>query len=157
MEVWTLNKNCLITLYNNWVDYYNCCIDALNDITHWTHVSFETDYQLNKSWAAEAEYRRRCSDLINWKNKWHNELNLKHNKFLQFYKRVSELMFNSNDFGYLIKIDFYSFEVIREYDYSLPSNTFRVRFIGQSQWYTYNQYRRDMKFTPGKPEFIKIC
>ena len=94
MEVWTLNKNCLITLYNNWVNYYNSCIDALNDITHWTHVSFETDYQLKKSWAAEAEYRRRCSDLINWKNKWHNELNLKHNKFLQFY--INTISYNSN-------------------------------------------------------------
>ena len=46
---------------------------------------------------------------------------------------------------------FYRFEKRREYDSAITPGHFRVKFSGQTHWYTCKGRRRDFEFTPGKP------
>ena len=155
MEYWRLSRECLITLYNNWASFYNECINSLNIITDSTLASYEIQYQKYRTVKAEIEYQKKRHELVNWRNSKYYNLKIKHQKFLIFYKTVCEQIFTSSDFGYIIKINFHSFEIEREYDYSLPAYNFRVKFIGQNQWYEYNYHRREMHFDSGKPELVK--
>lgn len=159
MEYWKLTTDCLYVLKSNWETYYYDRVDALEDLV----LRAEEDYRNEgnddlradryshrsvQKWYDESVYKAK-----KWMEESIDELNEEHRKFLELWNQACSDHFDSSDYGYLIIYDFYRFEKRKEYCPDINSNQFRVRFSGQTHWYSLSGRRKDLEFKTGKPEF----
>ena len=151
-----LSYKCMRDLAINYENYINECIRALDEITNTALRSYQTILYNKKNLARHKEYSTKCLNAKEWNEKNYKKLIARYNEFIEFFKSISNDRYTRLDHGYLIKYDFHTMTKTREYDYTVPSDKFRIRFTGESRWYELNYYRKDMKLILPPVEFDKF-
>lgn len=159
MAYWTLTTDCLVLLRENWIKYYNERLDALDYLCKTSEQDYRNEgnddlrYERYNARSVQEWYDDKVEKLYTWAKESIRELEEENRKFERLFKQACEDFYTSNDYGYIIIYDFYKFERRREIDPTVEKGKFRVRFSGQTHWYSSCGRRRDLEFKTGKPYF----
>ena len=157
MSYWILTEECLLECKRKWIEYYNARIDALEYLSKRSEEDYRDEgnddirYGRYNTRSVHEWYNGKINDLEKWVKTSISELEEENRKFEILWKQACNYSYDSRDFGYRIIYDFYRFEKRREYDSAITPGHFRVKFSGQTHWYTSKGRRKDLEFVPGKP------
>ena len=161
MAYWTLTTDCLVKLKENWIKYYNERLDALEYLYKTSEQDYRNEgnddlrYERYNARSIHEWYAKKIRQLDEWVDKSIEDLKRENEKFERLFDQACSDYYTSSDYGYIIIYDFYRFERRRELDSTLDSSHFRVRFSGQTHWYSSCGRGRDLEFVTGKPSFDK--
>lgn len=159
MAYWTLTEDCLVTLKRNWIKYYNDRLDALKELYEHSERQYRNEgnddirYGRYSTSSVHDWYDGKIRKLDEWIDNSIADLKNEDAKFDKLWKQACSDYYDSRDYGYVVIYDFYRFEKRWERDSTLDSTHFRVRFTGQTHWYSSCNRRRDLEFVTGKPYF----
>ena len=159
MGYWKLNLDCLYTLKNNWTDYYYDRLQALKDLASYAEETYSKEanddlrYERYEARSVQKWYDEKILDLKKWIDSSMKSLEEDNDKFLELWNRACEDTYDSNYYGYMIIYDFYRYERRVELCPDIKGDTLRVRFSGQTHWYSICNRRKDLEFKTGKPQF----
>ena len=159
MGYWTLTKDCLYQLRNNWINYFHDRVDAIKYLCDNAAEDYRNegneDIRLGRynTRSVHELYNDKLRQDAKWEEECLDKLKEENTRFHELWNEAESDVFTKDDYGYIIIYDFYRFEKRREVCTDLDCKTFRVRFSGQTHWYKLAGRRKDLEFKTGKPEF----
>lgn len=159
MAYWTLTKDCLFRLKDNWNRFYNERLEAINYLAKCSEEDYRYEgnndirYGRYSTRSVHEWYDDKIYQLKQWVNECIATLEEEDRKFNRLWDQAWNDYYDSRDYHYVVIYDFYRFEKRKEYAPDLDSSHFRVRFSGKTHWYKHRDRRRDLEFFTSTPEF----